>query len=213
VCNIRIASLTGTTLPGSPWLTKEIRMRDVMHAFVVALRAASHLTVPRRCLAATGIALVLICPAVAQAQQPARATLAFKATVSGIADALILPTDPPVASARLNFKGTSELLGGATSYVDIHTGHFGIDGAWLGLTDAIGVFTGPTGDALFVQWFAAGRPTEKAGIYTGTGAFRVSGGRGRFAGATGSGIVTSVVNLNTLEVTHGWDGLVVLPKQ
>jgi hypothetical protein len=130
---------------GQPLAYAEIRKGDMMNEF----------TVPRRCLVAAGIVLALICPAVAQAQQPARDMLPFKASVSGVADVFIVPVDPPLISARLNFKGTSDLLGGAVTWLDLHIGHLGVDGTPIRITDAASVFTGLTGDSLFAYWAGA----------------------------------------------------------
>lgn len=157
--------------------------------------------------------LALARPGPAQAQQPARDTLAFKATTAGVADFFVVPVEPPVGSARLNLKGTSDLLGGAITFMDSHFGHLGVDGTFLRGTDGVGAFIGANGDAIYIQWSGTARPSDKAGIYNFAGGFTVTGGKGRFAGATGSGVINSVVNLNPLEVNGVWEGLVLALKR
>jgi hypothetical protein len=157
--------------------------------------------------------LALSFPSLAQAQQPIRDTVAFKATVGGIADFFVVPSDPPVGSGRLNFRGTSDLLGGAITFLDQHIGHLGVDGTFTRSTDGYGVFTGANGDAICIQWAGAARPTDKAGIYAFTGGFTITGGKGRFTGASGHGIMNSTVNLTNLEVNQVWEGQVAVIRR
>jgi hypothetical protein len=157
--------------------------------------------------------LALVFPCVAQAQQPVRDTVAFKATVGGIADGFVVPTDPPVLSGRLNFKGTSDLLGGAVTFLDQHIGHLGVDGTFTRSTDGHGVFTGANGDAICIQWAGTARPTDKAGVYAFAGGFTITGGKGRFTGASGHGIMNSTVNFNNFEVNQVWEGQVAVLRK
>jgi hypothetical protein len=121
--------------------------------------------------------------------------------------------DPPLLIGVMNLKGNSELLGGAVTFTDSHVLHLGIDGAFLRSTDGVGVFAGSNGDALLVHWDGAGRPTENPDVIQGIAAFTIRGGAGRFAGAVGSGIFDSRVNVKTFEVTQVWQGVVALPPK
>jgi hypothetical protein len=172
-----------------------------------------HLTLSHRSLIAAAIALALSFPVVAQAQQPARDTLAFKANTAGVADVFLVPVEPPVGNGRLNFKGTSDLLGGAITLIDSHYGHLAVDGTFLRSTDGVAAFIAANGDAIHIQWSGAARLSDKAGIYNFAGGFTVTGGKGRFTGATGSGIMNSVVNFNTLQVDQVWEGVVLTLKK
>jgi hypothetical protein len=159
-------------------------------------------------------ALTLSLPVIAQAQQPARDLTKFQLTVSGTAVAAgMIPMDPPLIVGVMSLKGTSDLLGGAVTFTDTHILHLGVDGAPLRSTDGTGVFAGPTGDALFVTWDAAIRPTDNPEIAQGIASFTVRGGAGKFAGVVGSGIFSSRVNMKTFEVTQVWEGLLALPKR
>ena len=97
--------------------------------------------------------------------------------------------------------------------VDTHVAHLGVDGAFLRSTDGRAAFTGPSGDALFLSWSGAARPTETANLYAFAGAFTITGGKGRYAGAIGSGVMNSRVNLATFEVAQVWEGFIVPTKK
>jgi hypothetical protein len=149
-------------------------------------------------------------PSIAQAQQPSQDLVSFKATVSGKFEGRVIPIDPPIACSWMNLTGTSDLLGGAVTYIDTHTAHLGVDGNLIKSTDGVGVFTGPAGDALFINWDAVGRTD---GVIGGQGAFIIRGGRGKFAGAVGSGTFKSEGNFAKQEVTQVYEGWIVLPKK
>jgi hypothetical protein len=97
------------------------------------------------------------------------------------------------------------------THVEYHIGHVGADGAFKTVTDGTGVMTGANGDALFISWSGFVRPTATSGIM-GDGAFIITGGQGRFVGATGSGTLVTNPDLVTNVVTFTWDGIVSAPK-
>ncbi len=110
----------------------------------------------------------------------------FKATAQGsISYALQTPLPRPIVSQQLSLAGDAPLLGRIT-HMEYHIGHVGADGAFKTVTDGTGVTTGAKGDALFLSWSGFVRPTAAGGVI-GDGAFIITGGRGRFLGATGSG--------------------------
>jgi hypothetical protein len=158
------------------------------------------------------VAVGLARPGLAQ-QNPPTNTMPFKWTVSGKADVFLVPTDPPILSSRMTLKGSSDVLGGEVTFIDTHIGHLGIDGSLNRSNNGIGVFAGPSGDAVFVNWDGAGRPGSTPGVVQGVASFTIRGGRGKFAGAIGSGVFNSIVNLSTLEVTQVWEGVIAVPKQ
>jgi hypothetical protein len=144
----------------------------------------------------------------AEAAAPSTETMPFRANTSGIADFFIIPTDPPIGSGRLNFKGTSELLGGEITQLDHHIGHLTAEGVFKRSTDGVAVFTGANGNALYLNWSGVAKPSGTPGVYNFSGSFTVQGGKGEFAGATGSGDMNSVVDLNKLEVNQVWEGTI-----
>lgn len=157
--------------------------------------------------------MVLTSFGAAQAQQPTRDLTKFTLTVSGnFVLAGTIPMDPPLLIGVMQLRGSSELLGGAVTFTDSHVGHLGVDGTFLRSTDGVGVFAGPNGDALFVNWDAVVRPTDNPEIWAGIASFTIRGGAGKFAGAVGSGIFNSRVNLMGFEVTQIWEGLIAMSK-
>jgi hypothetical protein len=147
------------------------------------------------------------------AQESGKDLIPFKITVSGKADVFVIPMDPPVTSSRMSLKGTSDVLAGEVTLTDTHNLYFGVDGAPLKSINGMGVFSSPANDALFVFWDGVGRPTATPGTVQGLGAFTIRGGRGKFAGATGSGTFESVVNVANGDVSQVWSGLISLPKK
>jgi hypothetical protein len=163
-------------------------------------------------LALAGLAAIaFLRPVAAQAQQdPPKDTLAFKAEVSGgFTQSPVVPVEPPIINGWMSLKGQSALLGGEVTFVDTHYWQMGVDGAPAIATSLGGVFTGPSGDALFVVWDAVPRPD---GVIGGYGRFVVRGGRGRFAGASGSGTMLSALTGPT-EVRQVYEGTVVVLKR
>jgi len=136
----------------------------------------------------------------------------FKATAKGAFTGLLIPQSPPIASAHVSLKGEASDMG-PVEYVEAHIGHLGIDGQFRTFTDAQGAMTNASGDALFFT--ASGSVHASAtGEILGDGAFfTITGGRGKFCGAAGSGTVTSRANLAAGEITYTWDGMIQMPPK
>lgn len=151
----------------------------------------------------------------AVAQQPAKDMVPFKAAVAGRLNANdpFIPTDPPVVAGLATYQGTSDALGGAVTYTDTHLIHLGVDGSPTRATNGIAVFAGPSGDALFVTWDGVPRPTATQGVFQTFGGFTITGGRGKFAGVTGSGRFSGVLDLVKGEDSEVWEGLIAVPKK
>lgn len=161
--------------------------------------------------AAAVAAASLAKPAVAAEEPPtaAPAPISFKWTVSGKFDMFVIPFDPPIASARMVLKGTSDVLGGEVTMTDTHIGHLDNAGSLNRSTNGMAVFAGPGGDAIFIHWDAVGRPDPQTGELRGIAGFTIKGGKGRYAGATGSGIFDSALDPAKGEVTQVWQGVIV----
>jgi hypothetical protein len=117
----------------------------------------------------------------------------FKATFTVSSQATPVPVNPPIVSLAVSGAGEADLIGQITVTAQ-STLQLGVDGQplWASLNPA--VFTAANGDAIFgVVNRVVGAP----------GAFIITGGKGRFAGAVGSGTVTS---------TWSWVGNVTAPK-
>jgi secreted PhoX family phosphatase len=164
-------------------------------------------------IAAAAVATGLTKPVAAAEGNPpaAPAPIQFKWTVSGKfnTDMVIFEFNPPIATGRMLLKGTSEVLGGEMTMKDTHIAHFDVTGGLNRSTDGMTIFTGPGGDAIFVNWDGVGRPDPQTGELRGLAGFTIKGGRGRYAGATGSGTFDSTLNMATGEVTQVWQGTIV----
>jgi hypothetical protein len=165
----------------------------------------------RKLLEAVGVAAAAA--AASGLAKPAQAAetpapVPFKWTVAGKFDFFVIPFDPPVGSGRMILKGQSDVLGGEITMTDMHTGHLDNAGNLNRSTDGMAVLAGPGGDAIFAHWSGVARPDPATGIIF-RGGFTVKGGRGRYAGATGSGTFDSVPDLAKSEVTQVWEGVIV----
>lgn len=170
-------------------------------------------------LAAALSLLGLTLPVAAQSQQTAQGQpsvelVAFKGTQTRMTPAAtaVVPVDPPVVvSAGGVFKGESALFGSYTA-LQHFTVHLGVDGKPL-FQIGEAVWTGTNGDALsfgpIVVLFLA--PTTP-GVVPLQGVFTIRSGRGRFLGATGSGIVRGEVDMKTGAATLAIEGMVTRPK-
>lgn len=159
-------------------------------------------------LVLTGLAvLCLAVPAVAQAPQD---QVPFKATVvSPFVDLFRIPVSPPIGDAHLTAKGEATLLGPVTLRSRA-TIHFGVDGRPVSLSNWVGALTADSGDALFIS--ANGLVRATATGFTNELGYTVTGGRGRFAGATGSGVSRAVGDLSKNETTVVFEGTISAPK-
>ena len=171
------------------------------------------------CLAAAALALLgLALPATAQApptsQNPMSADLVPLKTTRTLVTpdtTVLVPTDPPVLIASGGvFKGESELFGPFTEshYFTIHLGADGNPLYQIG--EAVSTMT--NGDAISSSIVVLFLPPTTAGVVPFQGAFNIRSGRGRFLGATGSGIVRGERDLKTGAVTLITEGLVTRPK-
>jgi hypothetical protein len=149
-------------------------------------------------------------PAPAQAQQPGDERVAFRATVGGpVAPFFMLPFDPPIAVASNTATGESDLLG-AVSFAVYGCVHFGADGLPKRETDGLGVFSAEGGDAIFLNFSGLIRATETG--FLGEQFFTITGGKGRFLGATGSGPWIGRLDAKTNEVILQIERTVSRPK-
>jgi hypothetical protein len=146
-----------------------------------------------------------------RAQQTPQDLVPFKATAAWRIDGFPIPLDPPVISARMTGTGQSDLLGAFTT-----VGHamisLGVDGVPLFPMEEVQVFTAANGDALFVSIGGFPRPSATPGIFVPEGNWKIIGGRGRFAGAVGSGAFKGQADFAKNEATLTLEGKVSRPK-
>jgi hypothetical protein len=158
-------------------------------------------------LALTALAVMALAfPGGAAAPDP----VPFKVTMTGPTDSFTIPVCPPVLSWKDSGAGSAPLLG-AFTYVDHTIIHLRSDGLPISCTDGIGAFSGPNGDAISLTFSGLLHPSATPGMLRSEGAFTVTCGRGRFASATGSGVVIMEIDPVKNMVTATWDGTISAP--
>jgi hypothetical protein len=166
------------------------------------------------CIGPPLTAFILLALAIpAWAQQTPKDLVPFKATavapltqVGGV----LLPSDPPIGVTTASGTGQSDLVGSFT-YAQFHIAHYDLDGIPKAVTQAHEVMTAANGDAIFLEWSGLVRPDAKG--FTGESAFAITGGRGRFQGAVGSGQLSILVDVaDKKQVTYTWEGTISRPK-
>jgi hypothetical protein len=75
-------------------------------------------------------------------------------------------------------------------------------------TDGKLVLTAANGDQVNIAYWGTLMPTATPFVSTLTGSYRIDGGTGRFAGATGRGTVSGLENLKTRQGQLGLDGTI-----
>ena len=132
--------------------------------------------------------------------------LPFKGTLEG--SFTFVPDPPPSTFASVDFV---PLTGNAT-----HLGRFTLTGPHrvnLAATPATAVgtfeFTAANGDTLRASFTGLGTPTATPGIASIVETATITGGTGRFAGATGSFIVERIVDLINLQTTGSFEGTII----
>jgi hypothetical protein len=124
-------------------------------------------------------------PGTTQAQQPGKEFVEFKATFKTRNGSFPILADPPLLSWENALAGEASFLGPFTGHAHAII-HMGVDGAPLFINDGVLAFVAANGDAIYQRWAIV--------FPAGTGAWTITGGKGRFAGATGSGTFTAVVD-------------------
>jgi hypothetical protein len=151
-----------------------------------------------------GVGLAL--PGLAQAQEAPKDMVAFSLVVTGKDDpaaSYTLPLDPPVYVFKMPGKGEGDPIGKVT-IIEQGTVQLGMDGKGL-FAEVTTVVLGDGGDAIFM--------TRKKGLpQRGETAFLITGGKGRFKHAAGSGMMTAVYNEATEEFACTFQGLISAPK-
>jgi len=152
-------------------------------------------------------ALAHPCPA--WAQQTSKDLVPFKAIAKGpFPTPFVIPWDPPIWGFNVTWPAESELLGPCT-YYENSTAQIGVDGAPMSITNAIGALTAASGDAIFFRFSGLVYSTA-----TGGGCDHrmvIVGGKGRFAGATGSGTIKGESDLAKNVGTLTFDGTISRP--
>jgi hypothetical protein len=159
----------------------------------------------RLCLAlAVSTLLGFALTGAAQAQQTqdmVEFKLVLNSTVNTAAT-FVVPLDLPRASVKVDFTGEGTHIGKVNGFEHalIQQGPDGKDVS----VDTIGVVNGSNGDALFYAFRMLG--------HSGEGGFVITGGRGRFKGATGSGIIRAAAGPSPGTLVCTLEGKITAPK-
>lgn len=148
-------------------------------------------------IAAAALALTLAGPVAAGDQVPFRGSLAGTATIT--------PLGGPMVAVEIDATGTATYLGKFTLEAP-HT----VNQATL---TAVGTYTltAANGDTLTADLAGTARMVEPPNVIAITETATVTGGTGRFAGATGSIQVERVFNRATGVTTGSFDGWISTP--
>jgi hypothetical protein len=162
-------------------------------------------------LTLTALALMGLALHARAAQSPTQSLIPFKASAVVTSDSIMIPLTPPIAPTRVTYSsGQSDLLGPFTGIAHQIT-RLHPDGTRLSITDGIGVWTAANGDSIFVSYSGMFGPITPAQISF-QKAIAITGGTGRFAGASGSGILNGVVDLVKKQTTMTFEGSITAPK-
>jgi hypothetical protein len=134
---------------------------------------------------------------------PAGNLVPFKGNYSGTAT--LVGGSPPLLA--LSATGTATHLGKSSELITT-TVNFA---AACPLTVGTGVLTAANGDKLFLNTSGVACPTAQPGVLTISGTQTVTGGTGRFAGASGSLGVSGTTNTNTGALTYRLEGSITSP--
>ena len=142
----------------------------------------------------------------AQAQTPPKDMVLLKMVKASkkldAAASFTLPMTYPVEYTKLVGTVDGFPLGPATAIGTDRT-YVGVDGKELWY-EGEGAWTAANGDAIFVTWVGLVDPAK--------GGFVITGGKGRFQGATGSGVFTYTVNAAATEYETTYEGFISAPK-
>jgi hypothetical protein len=162
-------------------------------------------------LALTVLAVLSLIAAAAAQQRPASLvplTFAFRSTGNNFT----IPVDPPVVSTRLFLtNGQSDLLGPFRGIGHV-INHLGPDGQLAYNDGGVVALTGANGDAIFYTYAGVVSPATTPSVRRLAQAATITGGTGRFAGATGSGILTIAIDLSNGQATGTFAGMITTPK-
>ncbi len=117
--------------------------------------------------------------------------------------------DWPTIYVHGNGSGTATMLGLYTVHYD---GVVQNDANGVGTATLSAHFVAANGDSLFGEASGVGKPTATPGINKIVEVYTITGGTGRFAGASGSFTVERLINLGTGVTSGTFEGTIVMAK-
>ena len=159
-----------------------------------------HNSVARLTLALLAV-LALAGPAAAQRQEK---QVPFRGVLEGVAT--VSPLTPPFVAVTLEGEGNATQLG----HFDVSSSLVAnaADGTAVGSYE----FTAANGDTLTADFTSQVTPTDVPGVVNVAVTATITGGTGRFEGATGSFDAERVVDMAQGTVTESFEGTVSTPR-
>ncbi len=155
------------------------------------------------------IAISLGCSS--EEEDPKPVTESFEATFM---TTLVSFEENSGCTAPMNFLNTQQGDGTATQIGDFTTQiTFCVNPSTFQYENAQGSFVAKNGDELFISGGGQVLPSDEPGYdLEFKDPFTITGGTGQFAGASGSGMTASYVNMTTGQTDHVWTGTITLIK-
>ena len=147
--------------------------------------------------------LALAGPAAAKGQEK---QVPFRGRLEGIV-ASVTPLTPPFVAVTLEGEGHATQLG----HFDVSSSIVAneADGTAVGTYE----FTAANGDTLTADYTEIFTPTDVPGVFSDVITATITGGTGRFAGATGSFVSDRVADHVTGIVSDSFDGTISIPRR
>ena len=161
-----------------------------------------HFSFARLSLALLAV-LALAGPAAAEGQGK---QVPFRGRLEGIV-ATVTPLTPPFVAVTLEGEGHATQLG----HFDVSSSIVAneADGTAVGTYE----FTAANGDTLTADYTESFTPTDVPGVFSDVITATITGGTGRFAGATGSFVSDRVADHVTGIVSDSFDGTISIPRR
>jgi hypothetical protein len=171
----------------------------------------------RRVMGCTVTVLALLALAApGRTQTAGQSFVQFRAATkldSALSHSVVIPTSPPLESSNLVGTGEGNPIG-AFTFAGNRIMRLDVEGKPLGVKEGVVVFSAANGDAIFLSYGGVVRQTDTAGVIVQESVFQVTGGRGRFLGATGSGVQRVTVDQRQSPPvrTGDYEGVISAPK-
>lgn len=146
------------------------------------------------------VGLGLAGPAAAQTTAPFQGTLQGTFTVTPV-------TPPFIVDVLLNARGNATQLGQFTLIFPHRVDRSTVPSTGVGIY----TFKAANGDMVFAQVNGKATPTATAGVLSGVEIGTITGGTGRFAGATGSFVCERVIDTVNLRTAGFFRGTISIP--
>ena len=155
---------------------------------------------------AAGLALAVVSVLVFAGPAAAKEQVPFRGRLEGIV-ASVTPLTPPFVAVTLEGEGNATQLG----HFDVSSSIVAneADGTAVGTYE----FTAANGDTLTADYTEIFAPTDVPGVFTDVITATITGGTGRFAGATGSFVSDRVADHDTGIVSDSFDGTISIPRR